>query len=162
MSGGFEIVRRGYYIRRGFDLIGTLQRLAGPVIEVGGPTHDENMPFLNDYELRRLGKTVIITNVNKEDGVDALMDATQLPVRDASLSAVTAAYLPYHVKERYMREVWRVLQPEGVVMTAGLNDQEIGGFKAEGFDIVVSKRQMSDDGKYLLGRYDIIAQKPVE
>lgn len=113
-----------------FDVDGYIQSLTGTAIELGGPTvRDEGTGFAAYRVLNGIEPAAKLLVTNAYDrhapSVDLLVDANNLPFDEGSVSMLLASYLPLKLWGGVMQQARRCLKENGVLITAGLIDEEL-------------------------------------
>jgi len=118
------------------SLVEALKRIAGPIIEIGGPTlpdkfhpHSYRLIKLNEIPKRLWTVNIDLFHENEEWDQDAGVwrlvkypspdiqaDGMMLPLGKESVGAVFASALPDPIRNSVLREVHRILEPGGLVI----------------------------------------------
>jgi hypothetical protein len=126
----------------GFNLQAHVSALQHQLVEFGGPTYDE-FAVLEGLHFPR---GVLISNLEAGlplgvgekrhlvGGVDFQADVHQMPLDDASTSAIFASAMP--MERRGLRESIRVLEPGGLLFWGSAPLQALKLAQAVGFDLV--------------------------
>ncbi len=132
-----------------FDLTSDLNKIGGPIIEIGGPT-ESGFPLANWGQIKQ--KT-FISNIEPgaptfdKDGtfshyygkVDFQADAQHLPFQDGSIGAIRADSLPPDVFENAIDEARRVLIQNGLLILQGVDSDDVLFVTQNGFTLVQYK-----------------------
>jgi len=126
------------------------------IFEVGGPT-GSNFMLLNFMEpLEKMGE-VVITNLNYEQGVDALVDGQNIPIGNNNVNVVLAGGLPIGIRRRTLQEAKRILKPCGVIVWETCTREDLDSAYDLGLKILEYDRV---DYFNRAVRLDVIFRKP--
>lgn len=123
-----HIVEETYWKADNFDLLKEINSTKGPIVEIGGPTDNTLLDF------NGLNKKLHVSNITRGlpiydthtgelvkylSKVDFQADATALPLRDNSVGALTSAYLPHYLADRFFDQSAKALEPGGLLLFQG-------------------------------------------
>lgn len=140
-----------------FVLADVLQKLNGPVIEVGGPTKG-GYRLLSPGELQDVAKSLFVSNLDKnEKKLDAVFDAQQMPFKDDEVGAIFASCLNFDVREGTTQEAYRVVEPGGLYIIQGGKGLDIQQAWDCGFKLVKYSKKYRKPSR--LWQWDLVFQK---
>jgi len=139
-----------------FSLTAELNKINGPIIEIGGPT--ENGFPLAKWD--KIKKNAYISNVKQGaptfdskgnfshfyGKVDFQTDAQRLPFSSQSIGAIRADSLPPHILEKTIDEAQRVLVKNGILILQGLDSNDVLFITKQNFTLIQYK--MKDNNPY--------------